>query len=105
VWIPTSEQDILSANDAGDLIETATFDAKVSLPAKGKLKDLAIDVAAMATDGGSLLYELGEDEYDRLTVPQPFELAGARVRIDQLVRIFISEPPLSKSIRTRQMKI
>ena len=48
MWIPKSEQDILSAIDAGDLVETATFDAKTSLPAKGKSKDLAIDVAAMA---------------------------------------------------------
>ena len=62
MWTPTSEQDILSAVDAGDLIETATFDAKASLPTKDKSKDLAIDVAAMATDSGSLLYGLGEDE-------------------------------------------
>jgi len=93
MWIPTLEQEILSVIDAGDLIETATFDAKASLPAKGKSKDLAIDVAAMATDGGSLLYGLGEDENDRLTVPQPFELAGARERVDQIVRTSISEPP------------
>ena len=93
MWIPTLVQEILSVIDAGDLIETATFDAKASLPAKGKSKDLAIDVAAMATDGGSLLYGLGEDENDRLTVPQPFELAGARERVDQIVRTSISEPP------------
>jgi hypothetical protein len=91
MWIPTSEQEILLAIDTGDLIETATFDAKASLPAKGK--DLAIDVAAMATDGGSLLYGLGEDENDRPTVPQPFKLAGARERVDQIVRTSISEPP------------
>jgi hypothetical protein len=93
MWVPKSEQDILSAIDAGDLIETATFDAKASLPAKSKSKELAKDVAAMATDGGSLLYGLGEDENDRLTVPQPFELAGARERVDQIVRTSISEPP------------
>jgi hypothetical protein len=93
MWIPTSEQDILSAIDAGDLVETATFDAKASLPTKGKSKDLAIDVAAMATDGGGLLYGLGEDQNDRLTVPQPFKLAGARERVDQIVRTSISEPP------------
>ena len=93
MWVPKSEQDIFSAIDAGDLIETATFDAKASLPAQGKSKDLAIDVASMATDGGSLLYGLGEDENDRLTVPQPFELIGARERVDQIVRTSISEPP------------
>ncbi len=68
------------------------------IPTRGK--DLAIDVAAMATDGGSLLYGLGEDENGRPTVPQPFELAGARERVDQIVQTFISEPPPSRSTRS-----
>ncbi len=62
MWMPASESEILAAIEAGDLIETATFDAKAALPAKGKSKDLAIDVAAMANDGGTLLYGVGEDE-------------------------------------------
>jgi hypothetical protein len=65
VWIPKTEQDILAAIEAGDLTETATFDAKAILPAKGRSKDLAIDVAAMAKDGGTLLYGVGEDEQRR----------------------------------------
>jgi hypothetical protein len=93
MWIPKSEHEILTAIDAGDLVETASFDAKRSLPDKGKSKDLAIDVAAMANDGGTLLYGVGEDENDRPTVPQPFSLAGARERVDQIVRTSISEPP------------
>jgi hypothetical protein len=83
----------LAAIEAGDLVETASFDAKAALPAKGKSKDLAIDVAAMANDGGTLLYGVGEDENDRPTIPQPFRLAGARERVDQIVRTSISEPP------------
>jgi hypothetical protein len=47
----------------------------------------------MASDGGTLLYGIGEDEHNRLTVPQPFELAGAAERVDQIVRTCISEPP------------
>lgn len=93
MWMPKSEQDILSAIDAGDLVETANFDAKAALPAKGKSKDLAVDVAAMSADGGTLLYGIGEDENDGLTVPKPFQLAGARERVDQIVRTAISEPP------------
>jgi hypothetical protein len=93
MWIYKTEQEILAAIDVGDLIETASFDAKEALPAKGKSKDLAIDVAAMSADGGTLLYGVGEDDNDRLTVPQPFELAGARERVDQIVRSTISEPP------------
>jgi hypothetical protein len=91
--MPSTEQEILAAIEAGDLVETASFDAKRSLPAKGKSKDLAIDVAAMANDGGTLLYGVGEDENDRPTIPQPFKLAGARERVDQIVRTSISEPP------------
>jgi Putative DNA-binding domain len=93
MWIPASENEILAAIDAGDLIETASLDAKAALPAKGKSKDLAIDVAAMANDGGTLLYGVGEDEDRRPTVAQPFKLAGARERVDQIVRTSISEPP------------
>ena len=81
MWMPVTEQEILAAIEAGELLETASFDAKASLPAKGKSKDLAIDVAAMANEGGTLLYGVGEDEDHRPTVPQPFGLAGARERV------------------------
>ena len=74
MWIPTAESEILAAIEAGGLTETATFDAKEALPAKGKSKDLAIDVAAMANDGGTLLYGVGEDEDRRLTVLKPLSL-------------------------------
>jgi hypothetical protein len=93
MWMPKSEQDILSAFDAGDLIETANFDGKSALPGKGKGKDLAVDVAAMTADGGTLLYGVAEDKNKRLMVPNPFELAGARERVDQIVQTSISEPP------------
>src|SRR5215208_2352267 len=93
MWIPESELEILAAIEAEALVETSTFDAKASLPAKGKSKDLAIDVAAMANDGGTLLYGIGENEERRPTVPQPFGLAGARERVDQIVQTSISEPP------------
>jgi hypothetical protein len=93
LWIPTSEREILAAIEVGGLIETASFDAKVALPAKGRSKDIAVDVAAMANDGGTLLYGVGEDEAGRLTIPKPFSLAGARERVDQIVHTCISEPP------------
>jgi len=93
MWVRTTEHEILAAIEAEDLTETASFDAKASLPAKGKSKDLAVDVAAMANDGGTLLYGVGEDQNDRLTVLQPFVLLGARERVDQIIRTSISEPP------------
>ncbi len=94
MWVPRSEQEILNAINSGDLIETAAFDAKMSLPAKGKSKDLAIDVSAMASDGGTLLYGLDEDENGAPTILKPFDLAGTRERVDQIVRSSISEPPV-----------
>ena len=79
MWIPESEGEILASIEAGGLIETATFDAKVSLPTKGKSKDLAIDVAAMANDGGTLLYGVGEDEDGRPKVGTLVAIAGLHV--------------------------
>ncbi len=100
MWIPESEGEILAAIEAGALTEIATFDAKATLPAKGKSKNLAKDVAAMGSDGGTLLYGVGEDENGRPTVPQPFRLAGARERVDQIVQTCISESP---DVRIPQM--
>jgi hypothetical protein len=93
MWIPASEQEILAAIEAGNLIENATLDAKAALPDKGRSKDLAKDVAAMTNNDGTLLYGVGEDEHGRPTVLKPFKIAGARERVDQIVRTSISEPP------------
>jgi hypothetical protein len=76
----TSEREILAAIEAGSLIETASFDAKVALPAKGRSKEIAVDVAAMANDGGTLLYGVGDDEDGRLTIPKPFRASANRLR-------------------------
>jgi hypothetical protein len=64
----------LAAIKSGDLSETAIFDAKIALPKRGKSRDLAIDVAALENDRGTLLYGVGEDERGRLTVLNPIEL-------------------------------
>ena len=55
MWIPKTEDEIVQAITLGSLVESPTFDAKREIPASGKSKDLAKDVAAMATDGGTLL--------------------------------------------------
>src|SRR5215208_4473400 len=94
MWRPTSEREIVAAIEAGHLIENASFDAKAALPTQKRSKDLAKDVAAMANNGGILLYGVGEDEHRRPTVTQPFELAGTRERVDQIVWSSISEPPI-----------
>lgn len=100
MWAPDSEAEIHAAIKAGDLNETSSFDAKEALPTGKKTRDLAIDVAAMANDGGTLLYGVGEDENKMLKVLKPFVLAGTSERVDQIVRTSIAEPP---TIEVRQI--
>lgn len=97
MWFPESESELERVTENGYLVETVTFDAKADLPKKGKSKDLAIDVTAMANDGGTLLYRVGEDEHGRPTVLNPIALSGARERVDHIVRSCISEPPTIKT--------
>ncbi|HSH79971.1 MAG TPA: ATP-binding protein [Herpetosiphonaceae bacterium] len=93
MWIPKTEAEIRAVLAAGELSETATFDAKRELPAAKKSINLAIDVAAMANDGGVLLYGIDQDEQGQPTILAPIALAGVRERIDNIVRSCITEPP------------
>jgi hypothetical protein len=94
MWIPNGVEDIEAAIARGDLEETAIFDGKRDLPANPKQNSsVAIDVAAMSTAGGVLLYGVGEDENKRLTVRSPIDLAGADDRIAQIVQTSIAQVP------------
>jgi hypothetical protein len=93
MWVPRDAQEIEEAVKAGFLEETSSLDAKESLPTKKKNIDLAIDVAAMSTDGGLLLYGVGEDEQHRLTRLKPIELPGVSDRISQIISTSIAEVP------------
>src|SRR5215203_5500723 len=93
MWVPRSTQEIEEAVKAGSLEETSSFDAKESLPTQKRNIDLVIDVAAMSTEGGLLLYGVGEDEKHRLTRLKPIELSGASDRISQIVSNSIAEVP------------
>jgi len=99
MWIPTDAQEIEAAARGGQLNETSSFDAKADLPTAKKNIDLATDVAAMATDGGVLLYGVGEDEHRNPTIPQPIVLQGAPERVSQIVSTSIAEVP-SIDVRT-----
>lgn len=94
MWIPADAKEVERAARAGELEESPAFDAKAQLPENRKKNaDLAVDVAAMSTDGGVLLYGVAEDDAGVPSVLQPLVLAGARERVDQIVRTSISEPP------------
>jgi hypothetical protein len=75
----------------GALEERHDFDAKRQLPASGK--ELAKDIAAMTTDGGVLVYGVGEDEDEQPRLLAPFDLSGTRERIDQIAQHSISPSP------------
>lgn len=91
--MPTSEEQLRSALDAGSLRETAALDFKQALPQPGRNKDLAKDICAMTVDGGVLIYGAGGSDPTRPTELFPFELAGAAERIDQVAQTGITEPP------------
>ncbi len=93
VWKPKDAAESEAAACAGDLRETASFDAKADLPAPKKNSDVANDVAAMTTDGGVLLYGIAEDEHGQPTIAAPIPLKGAGDRVSQIVATSIKEPP------------
>jgi hypothetical protein len=94
MWEPKTAAEIEEAAKRGDLEETPTFDAKADLPATAKKNvTAAIDVAAMSTAGGTLVYGVGEDGDGRPTIPQPIALAGKSDRLSQIVSTSISEVP------------
>lgn len=91
VWRPARTEEFERAVCEGVLDERHDFDAKRQLPSSGK--ELAKDIAAMTTDGGSLVYGVGEDADERPRVLAPIELVGAAERIDQIVQHSISGSP------------
>lgn len=95
----------MRAINAGDLRETASFDAKMGLPPPGRNKDLAKDICAMTVDGGVLLYGLGGEDPTRPDTLTPFNLAGAAERIDQVVQTGIRESPAIRSVTSKARRI
>lgn len=60
MWVPTSEEQLAALVSSGDLVETDNLDLKRGLPSSPKKNsDIAVDVAAMTTDGGVLIYGVG----------------------------------------------
>ena len=102
MWVPRTETEIIEAISSSSLEESATFDAKRDLPSPKTNSEIAKDVAAMANDGGVLIYGIGEDEHQCPTKLNPIAIVGQAERVTQIVQISIAEPPRIKvlSIRT-----
>lgn len=91
MWKPQKEEEILEALATGSLEETAVFDGKREIPSKSI--ETAKDIAAMACDGGVIIYGIDEDENKFLTISTPFLLANQPERIDNIVKTCIQESP------------
>lgn len=91
MWIPESTSEIVSRAESGDLEETASFDAKREVYRSSK--KLAKHIAAMSTDGGTLLFGVDEDENGQPTCLSPVDLDGTPERISNIVETCIAEPP------------
>jgi hypothetical protein len=102
MWQPKTENDIIYAVQSGSLEESAIFDAKEELPSKNQ--EIAKDIAAMANDGGVIIYGIGEDEHGRVTKLTPIPLAGQAEKIDAVVRSSIAESPVIhiSSVQTKE---
>jgi hypothetical protein len=99
MWVPKDLQDFTEAVENGLLEEKHDFDAKRELPGSGK--ELAKDIAAMTTDGGSLVYGVAEDDSGQPRVLAPIELSGAAERIDQIAQTSISGTPKVEFVHLR----
>jgi hypothetical protein len=93
MWIPASEEELKAAIAAGNLRETASFEAKQQLPEKKKNIDIAIDICAMTVNGGVIMYGLSQDDDGWITDTTPVPIAGNPERITAIANSSISEPP------------
>jgi hypothetical protein len=91
MWVPKTEEEIINAVTGGFVEESPIFDAKKDLPQKNQ--EIAKDIAAMATDGGVLIYGIDEDVNGRPTILNPIPLANQPERITSIVQTSIAEPP------------
>jgi hypothetical protein len=95
-WLPDTLTDLESALNAGVLKETHYFDHKERLPPPGEKTNhnLAVDLASLAVDGGTIFVGVREDRRsDRFSLA-PFRLEGAAERLEQIARYRL-DPPLS----------
>lgn len=94
MWIPRSADMLVQAIADGTLAhESAAYEYKRELPSPRDNKSIAVDVAAMATAGGIIIYGVAEDKKAATLSAEPIALAGAKDRISDVVGSQVREPP------------
>jgi hypothetical protein len=91
-WTPQTEQDITAGIQTGTIRETHHMEVK----ATARNEAIAITIASLAIDGGTLILGIEEIEdggRKRLS-PKPVELAGQPERVDAVARNSI-DPPMT----------
>lgn len=91
MWIPKTAAEIEQLVSSGKMFESEVLDAKERV--SGDNLEIAKDIAAMSTNGGVIIYGVGEDERKRLNRLTPIQLDGVQDRIEAVARSNISEPP------------
>lgn len=92
MWSPATAADLMAAIDAGALPhEAAAFEVKSQLPASKANRDIAVDVSAMSTEGGVIIYGVLEDKEAMTFIATPVELAGIKDRISDVVTANVRE--------------
>ncbi|HEX4956143.1 MAG TPA: ATP-binding protein [Thermoanaerobaculia bacterium] len=92
MWIPKTVEELEGAVQRGEVEESATLDFKLKIPAANKNRDTARDLAAMANDGGVLIYGVGEDSERRPTQLAPLTLKRQAERLTQIAQSALSPP-------------
>jgi hypothetical protein len=93
MWLPKTTKDLEEAIANGTLPrEPTAFEVKAQLPATtAKNPDIAVDVAAMATDGGCIVYGVAEDKAAGTFTANPIPLQGVKEKIGQIVESHVQE--------------
>jgi hypothetical protein len=94
MWVPKTTAELEAALLSNDLpAESSYYEYKRELPPSGKNTDIAIDVAAMTTDGGVIIYGVGEDKTNNTFYGKPIDLRSAVERLSQVVEMYVKVRP------------
>jgi hypothetical protein len=92
MWSPKTSAELIQAIDEDTLPhEAAAFEVKTKLPERSKNSDIAVDVAAMATDGGIIIYGVLENKEKATFMATPISLVGVKDRISEIISSNIRE--------------
>jgi predicted HTH transcriptional regulator len=92
MWSPKTTKELEEAITNGTLPrEPTAFEVKAQLPGASKNSDIAADVAAMAVEGGYIIYGVAEDKAAGTFTANPIPLKGEKERIGQVVASYAQE--------------